>query len=191
MLLNTINEWQSIWDRNSGGHIYAIALDWEKAFDRVPHPRLLTKLRNASIDGVLHSWFTSYLKNRKQRVLFSGELSEIFNVPSGVKQGSALGPPLFNSFVADLANCVSSRLVMYADDSTLFRHIESFQDELDLQNDLSNIFLWSINNNMQLNIKKCLFMDVTLSSLRRVGRYCINEILIKHTDSIKLLGVHI
>jgi ribonuclease P/MRP protein subunit RPP40 len=139
MLLKTINEWQTILDRFSGGHIHAIALYWEKAFDRIPHQRLLLKLRNAGINGILYAWFTSYFNKRKQRVLFGGQFSEYFNVPSGVIQGSVLGLLLFNIFVADLANCVSSRLVMYADDSTLYRHIESFQDELALQNDLNNI----------------------------------------------------
>jgi hypothetical protein len=61
-LLNAINEWQTTLDRFSGGHIHAIALDWEKAFDGIPHQRLLLKLRNAGIKGVFYAWFTSYLK---------------------------------------------------------------------------------------------------------------------------------
>jgi hypothetical protein len=70
--------------------------------------------------GVLYAWFTSYFNNRKQRVLFGGQFPEYFNVPSGVIQDSVLGPLLCKIFVADLAYCVSSRLVMCADDSTLY-----------------------------------------------------------------------
>jgi hypothetical protein len=161
MHLDTINKWQCTLDRNSGGHIHAISLDCEKAFDHIPHQRLLLKLRRAGINGSLHDWFASYLSNRKQRVLFDGEYSDEFDVPSGVVQGSVLGPLFFNIFISDLAHCVSSDLIMYADDSTLYRHIKSFQDEVLLQEDLNNIVLWSVNNGMKLNASKCTFIDVT------------------------------
>jgi hypothetical protein len=191
MHLETINNWQQIPDCNPGGHIHAISLDWEKAFDRIPHSRLLLKLRGAGFNGSLLQWFKCYLYQRKQRVIFGGQFSDEFDVPSGVIHGSVLGPLIFNLFISDLSNAVSSDLVLYADDSTLYRHISSFPDEIALQEDLNNIVVWSLNNGMSLNVKKCKFMDITLSSLRRFGRYTVNGNLLDHSDCIKLLGVYI
>jgi hypothetical protein len=84
--MKTINDWHKSLD--SGGHIHVISLDWEKAFDKIPHQRLLLKLRNAGISGSIFEWFKCYLNNRKQRVLCSGTFSDTLDVPSGVIQGS-------------------------------------------------------------------------------------------------------
>jgi ribonuclease P/MRP protein subunit RPP40 len=83
----------------------------------------------------------SSLKGRKKRVLFGGQFFDDFAVPSGVIQGSVLGPQLFNIFMSDLSNVVTSNLVLYADDSTLYRYIKSYEDEIVLQEDLNNIVL--------------------------------------------------
>jgi hypothetical protein len=80
---------------------------------------------------------------------------------------------------------------MYATDSTLFRYINSFDDEIKLQDDLTNIILWSHNNGIKLNAIKCKFMDITLSSLRRFGKYYINGVAVVHANCIKMLGVYI
>jgi ribonuclease P/MRP protein subunit RPP40 len=95
-------------------------------------------------------------------VKVNGTLSINCSVTSGVIQGSVLGPLLFNIFVADLPQCVNSPLVMFADDSTLYRNIQSFDDEIELQEDLENIEMWCSVNGMCLNVTKCLFMDIVL-----------------------------
>jgi ribonuclease P/MRP protein subunit RPP40 len=124
-------------------------------------------------------------------VHFNSVFSKSYNVSSGVIQGSVLGPLLFNIFMSDLANCVSSPLIMYADDSTLYRVINDYNDEVLLQNDLNSIQLWCINNGMKINETKCVFMDVTLSKFRRFGRYFINDFAIPHAEYVKMLGVFI
>ena len=70
----------------------AILLDFAKAFDKVPHKRLLSKLTSYGITGNTHNWITSFLSNRKQRVSVNGALSDTTDVTSGVPQGSVLGP---------------------------------------------------------------------------------------------------
>jgi hypothetical protein len=190
MHASIINEWQKHLDTHSGGHIHVLSLDWEKAFDRIPHARLILKLKAAGITGSLLSWIQCYLSERSQRVLVNDVYSKWHNVTSGVIQGSVLGPLLFNIFISDLSRCVSSRLIMYADDSTLFRPIISFRDEQILQDDLNNIVLWSELNGMKLNVGKCLFMDITLSKFRRLGRYQITDTLINHAFT-KILGLNI
>jgi Reverse transcriptase (RNA-dependent DNA polymerase) len=92
MLLKMFEEWTAILDKNPGTHIHAVFLDWSKAFDKVPHERLLSKLEHYGIKGHLHGWFRNFLTGRTQRVVFGGAQSEPTDVPSGVIQGSVLGP---------------------------------------------------------------------------------------------------
>ena len=72
-----------------------IILDFSKAFDKVPHKRLLWKMANYGIRGNTWKWVQSFLHNRTQQVLLDGEMSNQLPVVSGVPQGSVLGPLLF------------------------------------------------------------------------------------------------
>ncbi|CAB3386440.1 Hypothetical predicted protein [Cloeon dipterum] len=102
-----------------------------KAFDKVPHPRLLSKLQHCDIDVQLLMWYENFFAGRTQFVRFHGASSE----PSEVVQGNVLGPFLLNIFVADLPEMVkNSTLIQYADDATT-----SQEDTDDLQEDLCNI----------------------------------------------------
>ncbi len=95
----------------------AILLDFAKAFDKVPHKRLLSKLTSYGITGNTHNWITSFLSNRKQRV---SVLSDTTDVTSGVPQGSVLGPILFLLYVNDINENVQSSIRLFADDSIIY-----------------------------------------------------------------------
>ena len=72
-----------------------IILDFSKAFDAVPHERLLSKLNKYSITGNINKWIQSFLMHRKQQVIVEGESSKPCSVDSGVAQGVVVGPMLF------------------------------------------------------------------------------------------------
>jgi hypothetical protein len=184
------NEWTKIIDVHKGSHIHAIFLDWQKAFDKVPHDRLISKLKHFGVDGTLLQWLNSFLVGRTQYVVYQGARSEPCAVASGAIQGSVLGPLLFNIFMIDLPKCVTSPIVRYADDSTLYRIIRSQDDIIVLQQDLDTIAAWCHNNGMSLNESKCKVMDIS-NAAALVHPYVINGKELPYVNTEKLLGVHI
>ena len=101
-----------------------IILDFSKAFDTVPHNRLLNKLDRYGIRNKTHTWISNFLKYRKQRVVIGGEHSTWTQVMSGVPQGTVLGPLLFLTYINDLPNHIHSSIRLFADDCVLYREIK-------------------------------------------------------------------
>ncbi|XP_045450173.1 uncharacterized protein LOC123658926 [Melitaea cinxia] len=124
------------------GQVDSIYTDFSKAFDRVNHSILTHKLARYGVHGNLLRWVESYLSRRTQLVALKGELSSVFTVPSGVPQGSHLGPLFFNIFVNDLTLCLKSPCLLYADDLKIYQTITCINDAMKLQGDLDTIARW-------------------------------------------------
>jgi hypothetical protein len=138
-----------------GGVVYSVYLDFWKAFDTVPHARLLVKLRAYGVCGKTLDWIADFLRNRKQRVVVDGRFSAWTNVTSGVPQGSVLGPLLFVIFINDLPEACGNILKLYADDSKILARISDAADLERLQSDLFRVAEWCDVWQMQLNADKC------------------------------------
>ena len=164
---------------DGGGQTDIIYLDFSKAFDSVPHHLLLHKMKSFGFNGTLLSWFSSYLSNRKQRVVIEGENSEWLPVVSGVPQGSILGPFLFILYINDMVSQVSdgSCVSLFADDAKVIRKIACRLDYILLQRDLNDLFNWSKIWLLNFNISKCKLLRIA-----RVIKYCVDY----HIDDVKL-----
>ena len=97
-----------------------MALDISKAFDRVWHAGLLHKLKSYGISGQIFGLISSFLSNRRLRVVLDGKSSQGYPVNAGVPQGSILGPTLFLLYINDLPDDVICDIAIYADDTTLY-----------------------------------------------------------------------
>ena len=138
--------------------------DFSKAFDTVPHDKLLHKLDAYGIRGPLLSWIKAFLCNRHMRVVVDGESSSEAPVVSGVPQGTVLGPLLFLCHINDLPERVSSSVRLFADDCLLYRRIRNHDVHLALQNDLHNLESWANDWGMRFNATKCYVLSIRKKS---------------------------
>ena len=155
-LLEVLEKWTKSIDDGLG--VDVIYLDYQKAFDSVPHRRLLSKLSGYGIQGRVAKWISAFLQGRRQQVVIRSGQSSWVDVTSGVPQGSVLGPVLVIVYVNELPNLVSSGIKMFADDTKIYRNIHDRQDVNTLQSDLSALEQWSNKWLLRFNPAKCKVM---------------------------------
>ena len=153
-LLCILEEWTEAWDK--GEEVDCVYLDFSKAFDRVPHARLIAKLNTFAFDGGTIAWIREFLTGREQQVSVGAAVSERVKVTSGIPQGSVLGPILFILYVNDLPDCVRNNLVLFADDTKIY----SRNDLPSLQEDLDKLITWSANWQLTFNEGKCKHLHI-------------------------------
>ena len=112
---STVNQLTYLYDTfchalDSGKEIRVVFCDISKAFDRVWHSGLIHRLKAAGVTGNLLQWFTSYLENRKQRVVLSGVKSVWNYIKASVPQGSILGPLSFLLYINDIVTEIRSNI---------------------------------------------------------------------------------
>lgn len=175
----------------SGGQVDTIYTDFSKAFDRIDHHILIQKLLNCGIHGNLFRWFTSYVQNRSQSVAINGFTSSWVGIPSGVPQGSLLGPLLFVIFINDI-HCIfkHSHFLLYADDTKIYRAVKNVNDCLLLQDDLNRFSKYCIENRLDLNVAKCHTMSFTRKPNPILFNYTLNSTSIANSHSTRDLGIY-
>ena len=109
---------------DDGSPVDVIYLDFQKAFDKVPHQRQIRKLKSHGVGNSIINWVEQWLTDRRQRVVVDGEVSSWKSVLSGVPQGSVLGPILLSVYINDLEEGVTGKLFKFADDTKLFRQVQ-------------------------------------------------------------------
>jgi ribonuclease P/MRP protein subunit RPP40 len=153
-----MEEWTLVLDRKLD--IEVAYMDFQKAFDKVPHRRLLHKLHQYGIQNPLLRWLECYLSRRQQSVVVNGCNSSNYEVCSGISQGSVLGPALFIIYINDLPNEIASQMYLFADDTKLFRPIATTNDHQIFQNDVTQVSSWTDTWLLPLNEDKCATMHI-------------------------------
>jgi len=178
---------------NHSGQVDAAVLDFAKAFDKVPHRRLISKLEFYGINGVTLTWIERFLTGRTQRVVVSGIPSEIGTVDSGVPQGTVLGPLLFLLFINDITVNLSSTIRLFADDCLLYKEIKIARDTLELQQDLDTVCHWSKTWQMEFNVTKCTAITFKNQNKRKwiSHHYTMHGKQIDRSNTTAYLGVQL
>lgn len=172
-----------------GRAVDVIYLDFQKAFDKVPHKLLLNKVRSVGIEGFIHQWISDWLFERKQRVVLNGKFSNWQNVTSGVPQGSVLGPVLFLIYINDLDENIKCLLSKFADDAKFANKVTVLREQQELQGDLNTAGEWAVDAKMSFNLDKCKVLHIGSNNVQ--ANYTLNGVQLKSVDEEKDLGVMI
>ena len=186
-LVQALDDWSKALESHKP--IDVLYLDFQKAFDSVPHQRLLQKLRCYGVRGKLITWIESFLTARRQQVVLNGQFSDWTEVASGVPQGSVLGPLLFLVYVNDLPDVVHCPLKMFADDTKLYSSVATPGEVSSLQADLDTLGRWSDTWQLPFNDAKCKVLH--LGSNNPNSRYMMRGTELSDGLVEKDLGVHI
>jgi hypothetical protein len=188
-----MNEWTEILD--NGGSIDSVYMDFMKAFDKVPHKRLMQKMEWYDINNKTINWVRNFLTDRKQKVSVNGAESINHNVTSGIPKGSVLGHILFVIYINDMPDHVDTEAYLFTDDTKVYKEIKTQTDTTSLQKDLDNLQEWSDKWLLKFHPNKCKVM--TASNKRgnnREQKYHLydsegKEIELQNSDGEKDIGV--
>ena len=172
-------------------------LDFSKAFDVVPHARLIRKLRLYDIQGHRLQWISSFLRGRTQSVMVDGVRShtgsfiEGDDVVSGVPQGTVMGPLLFLLYINDLPSVLdpSTSCRFFADDCLIYRAIKSLSDQVTLRRDLEALHDWGELWGLKFNVAKCNLMHLDRKTVSPVRFYTRGGEIISSVTEAKYLEV--
>ena len=145
---------------DEGMPVDVLYFDFRKAFDTVPHYRLLVKLENMGITGETLEIIEDFLSDRARamRVGVGDSFSELLKIVSGVPQGSVLGPILFLLFINDLPESIKSRILLFADDLKLIANAVN-KDIID--EDLKSLERWEDLWHLRFNLEKCKVLHIS------------------------------
>ena len=181
---------------NRSGATRAAALDISKAFDRVWHAGLLRRLKSYGISGQIFGFISSFLSNRRLRVVLDGKSSQEYPANAAVPEGSVLGPTIFLLYINDLPDDVFCNIAIYADDTTLYSKCNQASDlwqqlELasELESDLRDTVDWGRKWLVDFNAGKTQLVSFDLSKNTGAIDVKMDESVLEEKSSFKMLGL--
>lgn len=150
----------------------------------------MQKLSELGIRSNLLDWIRSYLGGRSQCVKVLGYKSASFDAPSGIPQGSHLGPLLFIVFINDATKIFKfAKLGVFADDLKLYAKVNNATENSHLQDDVNRFYAWCKRNAMELSIEKCKSMSFHRKADPIIYNYTIDGTAIERVREMRDLGV--
>ena len=181
---------------NRCGATRTVALDISKAFDRVWHAGLLHKLKSYVISGQMFGLISSFLSNRRLRVVLDGKSSQEYPVNAGVPQGSILGPTLFLLYINDLPDDVICNIAIYADDTTFYSKCNQASDlwqqlevASELESDLRDTVNWDRKRLVDFNAGKTQLVSFDRSKNTGAIDVKMDGSALEEKTSFKMLGL--
>ena len=165
---------------DEGSPVDIIYLDFKKAFDKVPHQRLLLKLKAHGIGNGMINWIEKWLIDRRQRVGFEWSTA-------GISTGTYF--ILIYIYINDLDDDITSKVLKFADDTKVFRKIKSDADRQHLQDDLNKLIEWSEKSEMLFNFGKCKCLHTGHGN--EDAQYTMGDTVLNTTLKEKDLGLTI
>lgn len=161
-------------------------LDFQKAFDTVPHDLLMKKLQKMGLNNQLLAIIADFLTDREFRVRVGDSTSGRRPVGSGVPQGSVLGPILFVLYINDMPDEIYNLLLLFADDAKLCARASCPTVN---QNDLDKLSEWQMTWGLTFNTvdSKCKVMHIGKSNPCNI--YLLNGEHLPSSTEEKDLGV--
>ena len=164
--------------------------------DRVWHAGLLHKLKSYGISGQIFGLISSFLSNRRLRVVLDGKSSQEYPVNAGVPRGSILGPTLFLLYINDLPDDVICNIAIYADDTTLYSKCNQASDlwqqlELasELESDLRDTVDWGRKWLVDFNAGKTQLVSFDRSKNTGTIDVKMDGSILEEKTSFKMLGL--
>lgn len=189
-LLECMNDWTlSVQDRKS---VVVAYIDFSRAFDSVPHNKLLSKLHAYGIRGDVLRWLELYFGKRTHQTRVGTCLSDEVDLMSGVVQGSGIGPVTFLIYVDDLAKLLERYGIvirLFADDVKVYLEIVNSNDASKLQCALDLITWWADEWQLSVSVSKCNILTIGKSQDNR--KYYINGNELPHPTQCRDLGITI
>lgn len=189
--VTNLMEFSNFVHKNRSTQVDVLYTDFMKAFDKVNHRKLLSKLGLFGLPGNLLMWLKSYLSDRCLFVNYESKSSVEFVANSGVPQGSHLGPTLFLLFINDIAEKFGDDifLSLFADDLKIAVVIRTHHDTVKLQTAIEQLREWCNENDLHLNLNKCCIMSISNKLELIDGHYCYGSQQFQRVQQQKDLGV--
>ena len=173
---------------------YLCFLDLRKAYDLVPHNRLIAKLKNKGIGPKFIKVIKEMYNHTKMAVKIGDKISEPFKYERGVRQGCPTSPQLFNIYIDDLIDKLDSipvpglpnglRGLLFADDTVI---TAESSEELTLKLEL--IKNWMDENSMEINPQKCGVMKISCNNVPPSCTIKYSDETIQNVKAYTYLGV--
>lgn len=153
--------------RLQGGKLYALFVDYRRAFDSVPHNSLWTKLGRLGLSSKYINILQSLYERATVQIRTSQGLSDTAEISEGVLQGEKLSPLLFNLYLSDITTFFDEQgiqgvdiddrtkinLLLYADDLVLLAN-----GAADLKRKMKCLEAYCRLNGLTINISKTKIM---------------------------------
>ena len=179
---------------DKGQEALVVYFDVVKAFDKVDHKILLSKLYQLGIQGIEQKWFKSYLSERFSKVVINGYESELYPINTSVTQGSVLATLLWSIFTFDMTEDLYTTPSIFADDTALVTNIDKRNIDYSfswMQNDIDTINDWAKQNKLEFSSNKSVYMIISKRHNNYYPSLTLENIPLKRVRTQKQLGIYI